>query len=120
MEEQKIKQLITAYATAIDAGNATAAANFLDTEFRVVLNNYKNEGKTVILSRSQYLEMLLDGRAGGAKRILSFLLLDVYGNAAIAKVKLEGDKTIFNNYYSLIRRNDDWLVVNDIPQIESK
>ncbi len=119
MEKKKIETLITAYATAVDNRNTEAAEKFLDTEFRVVLINYNNSGATTIFPKAQYLGMIKDGNAGGKKRNVSFLPTDIHENAAIIKVKLEGDKTVFTNYYSLIKRNNQWLIVNDIPQIIS-
>ncbi|MBN8675283.1 MAG: nuclear transport factor 2 family protein [Chitinophagales bacterium] len=120
MENKTIETLITAYAAAVDTKNTAAAEKFLDAEFRVVLNNYNNNGTTTILTKNQYLGMIKDGRAGGSKRSVSFLLTDIHENAAIVKVKLEGDKAVFTNYYSLIKRDNQWLIVNDIPQLISK
>jgi membrane-bound lytic murein transglycosylase len=120
METKKIQALITAYAAAVDTKNTAAAEKFLDAEFRVVLNNYNNSGGTTILTKNQYLDMIKDGRAGGSKRTVSFLLNDIHDNAAVIKVKLERDNVVFTNYYSLIKRNNQWLVVNDIPQLISK
>ena len=120
MENKKIETLITAYATALDHQDAAAAETFLDPEFRIVLNNHNNSGTTSILSRAQYLDMIREGKAGGTKRIISFLLTDLHENAAVVKVRLEGEKSVFTNYYSLLKRDDQWLVVNDIPQITPK
>jgi len=120
MENKKIETLITAYATALDHQDAAAAETFLDPEFRIVLNNHNNSGTTSILSRAQYLDMIREGKAGGVKRSISFLLTDLHENAAVVKVRLEGEKSVFTNYYSLLKRDDQWLVVNDIPQITPK
>lgn len=120
MENKKIQTLIAEYAAAVDIRNTEAAETFLDTEFRVVLNNYNNNGATTILTKAQYLGMIKDGKAGGNKRTASFVLTDIHENAAIVKVRLEGDKTVFTNYYSLIKRHNQWLIVNDIPQMLSK
>lgn len=117
MEKQKIETIIHDFTAAVDAGNANAAANYLDQHFRVVLNNYNNSGATVILSREQYIGMMQEGKVGGNKRKTTFLLTDVHENAALVKVVLAGEKNTFTNYYSLIKRNEQWLIVNDIPQI---
>lgn len=120
MENKKIETLITAYAKALDHQDAATAETFLDPEFRIVLNNHNNSGTTSILSRAQYLDMIREGKAGGVKRSISFLLTDLHENAAVVKVRLEGEKSVFTNYYSLLKRDDQWLVVNDIPQITPK
>ena len=120
MENKKIETLITAYAKALDHQDAATAETFLDPEFRIVLNNHNNSGTTSILGRAQYLDMIREGKAGGVKRSISFLLTDLHENAAVVKVRLEGEKSVFTNYYSLLKRDDQWLVVNDIPQITAK
>ena len=120
MENKKIETLITAYAKALDHQDAATAETFLDPEFRIVLNNHNNSGTTSILGRAQYLDMIREGKAGGVKRSISFLLTDLHENAAVVKVRLEGEKSVFTNYYSLLKRDDQWLVVNDIPQITPK
>lgn len=117
MEKQKIETVIREFAQAVDARNIQAAEKYLESNFRIVLNNHNNSGATVILSRQEYLSMMREGKVGGNKRIPTFLFTDVHENAASVKVQLAGELNIFTNYYSLIKRNEQWLIVNDIPQI---
>lgn len=117
MNKQIIETLIRNYASAVDAQDVAAAEKFLDKDFRVVLNNYNNSGSSTILSREQYLGMMKAGKVGGNKRELHILFTDVHEAAAVVKVELKGEKTIFTNYYSLINANGQWLIVHDIPQI---
>jgi hypothetical protein len=84
------------------------------------LNNYNNSGTVASIGREQYLGMMETGKVGGNKRILSFLLIDIQDEAALVKLKLEGEKNVFINYYNLVKKNNEWLIVNDQPQISSK
>lgn len=120
MENKTVEDLILDYAVAVDTGNAACAEKFLDAAFRVVLHNYQNKGTTTIIAREQYLEMIQDGKVGGTKRNISLLLTHVHENAAIVIVRLEGAKSVFTNYYSLIKSNNEWLIVQDLPQIVNK
>ena len=120
MEVKEIEQFIQEYALAVDKGNAALAGNFLDKDFRVVLNNHNNSGNKVIFSREQYLNLMQNGKVGGNKRKLTFLLTDVHENGAIVKVRLEGEKNIFTNYYNLLKSKGGWSIINDQPQIISK
>jgi aldose sugar dehydrogenase len=120
MENQKIQAVIRDYAAAVDAQNVTEAEKFMDIHFRVVLTNLNNSGVTTILSREQYTGMMRAGKVGGSKRQLTFLLTDIHQPAAIVKVKLEGEKNVFTNYFSLVKTDDQWLIAQDIPQIQSK
>lgn len=120
MEKEKIESVITAFANAVDNSDIQTAAGYLHPDFRVVLGNFQNSGNTVILTKEKYLGMIKEGKVGGNKRTISILITDVQQEAALVKVKLEGAKNIFINYYSLLKKEDGWLIVNDIPQITSK
>lgn len=120
MEYTTIQKNMEQYIAAVDAGDFRNAGKFLDNEFRVVLNNYNNSGAVVSIGREQYLGMMEAGKVGGNKRILSFLLIDIHENAALVKVKLEGEKNVFVNYYNLVKKKNEWMIVNDQPQITSK
>lgn len=117
MNKQIIETIISDYASAVDAQDVTAAEKFLYKDFRVVLNNYNNSGGSTILSREQYLGMMKAGKVGGNKRELHILFSDVHEAAAVVKVELKGEKSIFTNYYNLINTNGQWLIVHDNPQI---
>jgi ketosteroid isomerase-like protein len=117
MNKQIIETLIRNYASAVDAQDVAAAEKFLDKDFRVVLNNYNNSGSSTILSREQYTGMMKTGKVGGNKRELRILFTDVHEAAAVVKVEMKGEKTIFTNYYSLINANGQWLIIHDIPQL---
>ena len=120
MELMTIQKRMEQYIAAVDAGDFKNAEKFLDNEFRVVLNNYNNSGTVASIGREQYLGMMETGKMGGNKRILSFLLIDIQDEAALVKLKLEGEKNVFINYYNLVKKNNEWLIVNDQPQISSK
>lgn len=120
MEVSAIQKQMQQYIAAVDAGDFKNAEKFLDKEFRVVLNNYKGNPTATSITREQYLEMMEAGKVGGNKRSVHFLLIDIENDAALVKLRLEGEKNIFTNYYSLLRRDGIWLIVNDQPQVKAK
>lgn len=117
MENMAIESLIRSYTEALDSGDAEGAGRWLDRAFRVVLHNYKNSGVTSIIDKEVYLRMIRDGRVGGNPRQLSILLVDLQEKAALVKVRLAGEKSVFTNYYSLVCQNGQWQIVQDLPQI---
>lgn len=119
MEKQQIETLIKAYAGAVDAQNITAAAVYLDEGFRLVLNNYPSKGNVTTLSREQYLDMMQSGKVGGNPRNVKVELIDVHQSVAMAKAVLEGDKNTFNTYYNLIKKDEKWLIISDMPQVSA-
>jgi len=120
MENQKVEAVIREYAAAVDAQNVPEAEKFMDNHFRVFLVNLNNSGVTTILTRDEYTGMMRAGKVGGSKRQLTFLLTDIHQPVAVVKVKLEGEKNVFTNYFSLIKTNNQWLIAQDVPQIQNK
>ena len=118
MGYDKLQSVLLDYFAAVDAGQADAAAAFLDPDFRVQLHNYPKPGETTLLSREQYLAMMRAGKVGGNPRKVHFLITDIEQQAALVKVKLDGGKTIFTNYYTLLLKAGNWTIVSDVPQIE--
>ncbi len=46
---------------------------------------------------------------------MEFPLIDVTGNAAVAKVKfMVGDRHVYTDYLSLLRFTEGWKIVNKI------
>lgn len=119
-ETEHIKTVLMAYASAVDAQNVLEAGAYMEANFRVVLNNYKNLPEPTILSKEQYLNMMQDGKVGGAKRSVSVVFIDAHESVAIAKVVLESEKTVFRTYYHLIKKATDWFILSDTPEITSK
>jgi len=117
MDEKQVKETISAFAVATDARQTEEAARYLDENFRVVLYNFMNSGKVTVIPREQYLAMMKEGKVGGQKREVEFLLTDINHDAATVKVKLTSDVMEFTNYYSLLRIAGTWKIVNDVPQI---
>jgi hypothetical protein len=120
MEKQNVQNILQHFFAAVDSQDATTAEKYLHDNFRVVLNNHNNSGAVTILTKEQYVGMMKAGKVGGDKRFIEFLLTDVHEAAAMVKVNLDGSKNIFTNYYSLVKTNEEWLIINDLPQITGK
>lgn len=120
MEKEKVESVLLQYIQAVDAGDENSAAGFLAPEFRVVLTKFPNATALKILDKEQYLCLIKEGKAGGKKRKAALLLTDIHKDAAFIKIKLESEELLFTNYYSLLKINNNWVIVNDIPQVEKK
>ena len=120
MEKEKAEDILLQYIDAVDAGDVNRVAPFLAPEFRVVLTNFQNSNEVKLLDKEQYLGLMKEGKVGGKKRTATILLTDIHRDAALVKIKLEGEIMSFTNYYSLVKSRDQWLIVQDIPQTEKK
>ncbi len=46
--------------------------------------------------------------------LLDFLIIDITGNAAVVKVKIDNSKRIYSDYLSLYKFKDGWKIVSKI------
>ena len=53
-----------------------------------------------------------------AQRKRSIEMIDITGNAAVAKIKLDYPKTTLTDYFSLLKVEGEWKVVNKIFHAE--
>lgn len=120
MTNSKPEEVIRIFTKALDNRDIETVSGLLHPQFRVILANFQQSGKTITLTKEQYLTMLHEGKVGGQKRTLTVLISDTKGRNALLKVELEGEKQIFTNYYSLLEENGVWLVVQDLPHITNK
>ena len=79
------------------------------------------EGKITKMSLQQWIEMVEQRQKNPAptksKIEYKIPLVDVTGNAAVAKVEIYKDsKHIYSDYMSLYRFDDGWKIVNKIFQ----
>jgi hypothetical protein len=119
-ETENIREMLTRYFIAVDAQNATDAGSYLESNFRVVLNNYKDLPEPTVLDKKQYLGMMQSGKVGGSPRSVSFEFIDSNRSVAIAKVVLESESTVFRTYYHLINKAGSWFILSDTPEIDNK
>lgn len=120
MEHKNLQRFIQHFVMAVDQQNAQDAAEYLDENFRVILNNQLAQGSTILLNKEQYLTMMRSGKVGGTPRTIEFLFTDIEETMAVIKVKLEGMTRRFITFYNLIKVGDDWKIISDIPVITDK
>lgn len=120
MDKIKIEQNIRSLVMAADARDADRVSALLANDFRVVLHDFPEEGKTTVLDKSTYLGMMREGKIGGEKRQVHIESVQESGNIASAKVILESEVKYFHSYYHLIRMGDNWLFMHDMPKLIKK
>ena len=118
-EEKQVTQCVEQFVIGADQQDQTAIASVLHDHFRVMLNPGNDEVQ--MISKDQYLSLIEEKKIGGTPRTLSIDQVDVFG-AKTAKVKaqLSSDKMTFYSYYSLMKVNGDWQIVQDLLHITSK
>lgn len=117
-EEKSIKKVITNFAKAADNNNAAELANYLDENYRIVMNRLFGSESVSIVNKTDYLAKIETKEWGGDKRTIEIHDVVVNGNTASAHVTLKGEKSTFISIFTLIKNSEEkWLLVSDTPII---
>lgn len=113
-ELEKAKQALLAYLQAGDNSNVSALKNYMHDTYRVIYNETdKNEVKQI--DKTTYLNLIEKKVFGGKPRNVEILESDqMDSTSASFKVKTSSESGSFYSYFSLIKTNGKWLVVQDL------
>ncbi|MEQ9262324.1 MAG: nuclear transport factor 2 family protein [Owenweeksia sp.] len=118
-EVTAIKTTIKAFAKGGDNSNARETAQYLDPNYRVVMNRLFGSKEVVILSREVYLEKIRNKEFGGTPRTLTFQDVITNGSTACAKVKMASANLTFISLINLVKdEQGEWKLVSDTPVVE--
>ncbi|MFN7119250.1 MAG: nuclear transport factor 2 family protein [Saprospiraceae bacterium] len=118
-DQEKIVTVVTQFAKYADTQDATAMSAILDDQYRAYLNRLMGSNQVNTLDKTTYLQLLKDKKIGGEERTVTIATVDVNGNNAFVKVKMEGKKMTFVSYLLLAKsEGGDWKIVADMPAIE--
>lgn len=117
-EEEQVTQCVERFVKGADQQDQSAIASVLHDHFRVMLNPGNDEVQ--LISKDQYLSLIKEKKIGGTPRTLSIDQIDVYGSkTAKVKAQLSSEKMTFYSYYSLVKVNGNWQIVQDLVHIAS-
>lgn len=115
-EVTEVKKVITAFAKAGDTNNATELNQYLDDNFRVVMNRLFGSTDVSVMPKAVYVEKIKSKEFGGDKRELSFETIIINGTSATAKVTFKGNKMTFVSILVLIKNAEGkWKLISDTP-----
>jgi hypothetical protein len=115
-----IEMMIGAYVRAIDTRDIAAVEQHLHPEFRAIAASSASPGDCQIISRAAYIGLLSNGKIGGEQREVNVQFAHINGANAVAYVRIENEQKLFLTYYNLIRKNDNWLLISDMPILKTK
>jgi Putative lumazine-binding len=117
-DKKEIKKTLLKYVKAGDENNVKNLEKVTHENFRIVLNDTKKM-EIAVVDRSTYMDLIEKKVFGGTPRKVDIQILDVFGNTnATVKTKLTSEKAIFYNYYSLLKIDGKWWVVQDLLYVE--
>ena len=115
---QAISKTIFAFAKAGDENNADELANYLDENYRIVLNQLFGSETVSIMDRQTYLDKIRSKEFGGDKREVIIESITLNGNTAYVKVIMKGKMMTTISLIGLVKNKDGiWKLISDIPVI---
>jgi len=115
-EKAKIMEVITAFSKAGDEYDYESLDNYLDDNYRVIMNRLFGSKELAVIPKSVYLDKIKSKEFGGDKRSLTFKDITVNGSTASVEVSFVGSKMTFNSIILLAKdEKNTWKLISDLP-----
>lgn len=115
INNEQIIEAVQQYITAGDLRNLESLDSILHPQFRVVANQLLGNSEVSIITKDQYLQLVRAGKLGGDNRTVEITSVQIIHNNAAVTVKLKGKALSFESLYHLIKINNTWQMVEDLP-----
>jgi hypothetical protein len=115
--ETMISTLVENYVSALAQRSIETIDSLLHPEFKVIVNKSVPHQLSAFLSKTNYLDMIRSGKAGGDDYQIEDLSLHVMGPTAMAQYTLHGRQTIMHVFLQLIQEGEDWKIVSNMPYV---
>ncbi|SHH86835.1 Putative lumazine-binding [Chryseolinea serpens] len=115
--ETTISTLVENYVSALAQRSVETIDSLLHPEFKVIVNKSVPHQLSAFLSKTNYLDMIRSGKAGGDDYQIEDLSLHVMGPTAMAQYTLRGRQTIMHVFLQLIQEGEDWRIVSNMPYV---
>ncbi len=112
--EKEIKKVLEKYVDTGDENNADQLLQCLSPDFRVVLFD-KDKQATSVLNKDTYVSFIRDKKIGGYPRTEEYHNIAVINDmmATVQVTLTSPGKPTLKNFYSMVKVNGKWLVVQD-------
>ncbi|MEM1320089.1 MAG: nuclear transport factor 2 family protein [Bacteroidota bacterium] len=118
---EAISKAVTAFATHADNQDVPKMATVLHKDFRAVVNRLFGSEEVALMDKSLYLDLLKQGKIGGAKRTVRIHSIDIEENNAIVRATFQGEQMTFNTFIQLVKDvQGHWTIIGDMPRIEQR
>ena len=114
-DKTKIKEAIQQFVQGADSQDSNTLATVLHPESQ---QYYVGQEGLVRLPRTTYFNLIDQKKIGGTPRELDIESIDLNGNLAVARVKIWNDNARFENYFSLMKVEDEWQIISIILHME--
>ncbi|WP_437397933.1 nuclear transport factor 2 family protein [Flagellimonas lutimaris] len=119
-QKQVIINAVTKFIKGGDESDIKALKHILHDQFRNVQYGFFGKKGVFVISKSEYIDLIEQKTFGGVPRSMDILQIEVLGNIAMTKVKMESTELKFISYISLILDDGEWKVIENFPHVEYK
>ena len=116
----QVKETVAEFVRAGDTNDVALLDQVLHTHFQNVQDGFFEEKGIFVFSKEDYKTLVKTKRFGGTPRTIEFESVDLSGNTAHVKVRLESKFLVFNSVLLLCNEGDRWTIMYNIPRIEKK
>lgn len=115
----RIVMAIKAFVEAADSRDVAGIEAATHRGFRVavVIGQKPN---VALMDRETYLQLIRARKIGGDRRTVSIRSVELRGHLAVARVRLEGEKAIFEGDLTLLKDEGTWKVYQDASHFRPK
>lgn len=115
---QAVKQTISAFAAAADNSNADDLNQYLDDNFRIVMNRLFGSSEVSVMPKTVYLDKIRKKEFGGDDREVTIKNIVINGTTASAQVTYAGKKMTFVAITTLIKDGEgNWKLASETPVV---
>ncbi|MBL4710634.1 MAG: nuclear transport factor 2 family protein [Flavobacteriales bacterium] len=117
--ESTPESVLLAYLKAGDESNVESINELTHKNYRVIFNDLSKNSVSEI-DKSSYLDLIRKKVFGGKPRSVNIKSIDITGgNIASIKVNTSSDGASFNSYFSLIKDQGKWYILQDLIYMEN-
>lgn len=111
--EKELQRRIEEFRDAGDARDTAAIGRVLHRDFRLVA--YMGDAAdAMVIDKAGYTGALAAGKMGGVKRELKIVSVDIRGNQATSKLRMQSSALTFDNFMQWVKTAEGWQLLNDL------
>ena len=116
----QVKVAVTDFVRGGDTNDVLLLDKVLHPDFQNVQDGFFDEKGIFIFSKEKYKKLVETKRFGGLHRSIEFNAIEILGDLAYVRVRLESEFLTFNSMLLLGNEGGHWKVIHNIPTIARK
>jgi hypothetical protein len=116
----QVKAAVTDFVRGGDTNDIRLLDKVLHSDFQNVQDGFFEDKGVFIFSKEKYKKLVETKRFGGSGRSIVFNSVEILGDLAYVRVRLESEVLVFNSILLLGNEAGSWKVIHNVPTIVRK